>query len=353
MSSWIEIGLALLLGPALWLAGAIFFDLVHYLLHRMLHSRLRPLRALAWPHAVHHLWIDRQLQVRWEFQRRNLWCHIVPEYGTQLLFTAGVAAVLPLPFVLVLFLLQTAIFLLILRSRGLDLNHRPITLLDAYRPGPWTPPAYHALHHVYPDAYFSAYTKAIDFLVGGAAELRERRFALVDARNTADLDEAESSPFGKELAEVLRRQGAKEVARVARSEDLDMPEVDVVVLCQPPPDEEAFLEALIQATQTRKLPPEAWVVHEAPEERCARHYVNDVRIHYRTLVVPEAVREDPRSGARAARRAVARIRRGHHFVSTATAPRAFSESRRFRATAAARPRAAARLRHRTELLDAA
>jgi hypothetical protein len=333
-----EIVLALLLGPALWLAGAIFFDFVHFVLHRMLGSRFRILRALAWPHSVHHAWIDRNLDVQWHLQRRNVWCHIVPEYGTQLAFTAALALLLPLPFVVVLAALQTAVFLGILRMRGLDPNHRPIAMLDAYRPGPGTPPAYHALHHVHPDAYFSAYTKAIDFLVRGAAWLRGRRFVLQGA----------SGPFARALAAELRRQGVEDVSEVDSPDAAALARADVLVLFDPGEGEAALLEAFIDAARTRKLPPEAWALHARPDSAVARHYLGDVRIHYRTLVVPDARRLGARAAERAARRVVSRIRRGCHFVTTAPLVEEFRERRRLRATVPASP--GRTVRHRSELL---
>ena len=124
MPSWPTFVLAVALGPFLWLAGAICFDFVHGVLHAMLRSRWCIVRALAWPHAVHHEWIDRQLRVRWENQGRNIACHIVPEYLTQLVFTAGVAWLLPWPFAVVLALLQTGVFVAILSQRGLDQRFR-------------------------------------------------------------------------------------------------------------------------------------------------------------------------------------------------------------------------------------
>ncbi|MBW2534321.1 MAG: sterol desaturase family protein, partial [Deltaproteobacteria bacterium] len=191
-----EIALALALGPPLWLCGAIGFDAVHWALHRMLRSRHAWLRALAWPHSVHHDWIDEKLEIHWDQQGRNVWCHIVPEYATQLAFTGALAALLPPAFPLVVGALQTAVFVGILRARGLDRNHRPVRLLDAYAPGPHTPPAYHALHHAYPDAYFSAYTKLVDALVGGGAALAGRRFALLGEDAFADALAAELSSWG-------------------------------------------------------------------------------------------------------------------------------------------------------------
>ena len=83
--------LSLVLGALLWVLGTVVFDTVHWILHGMLRSRWALLRALAWPHAVHHQWIDRELRVVWENQRRNVFCHIVPEFLTQLAFS-GVSA---------------------------------------------------------------------------------------------------------------------------------------------------------------------------------------------------------------------------------------------------------------------
>jgi len=343
MLPWQSIVLALGLGPVLWLAGAIAFDFVHFVLHAMLRSRWRLLRALAWPHRVHHRWIDRELVVHFEYQRRNIWCHIVPEYLTQLAFTGGVAWLLPLPFAAVLAGLQTVVFLSILRERGLDLNHRPIELLDAYRPGFMTPPAYHALHHVHPDAYFSAYTKLVDVLVRGAALLRGRRIVLHRA----------TGPFGQALDEALRAHGVRDIERVESIDAVALPAADVLVLCDPRTDEVPILEAFIDATRTRKLPPEAWVVHPRSDDATARHYLDDVRIHYRTLLVPEPDALSAGQAATAARRVLGRILRGFHYVSTEPLRSEFRGRRRFRATPPARPERARPVRHRSELLETA
>ncbi len=47
MPLWAEVLLAIAVGPALWLAGAIFFDFVHWVLHAMLRSRGPPRSARA------------------------------------------------------------------------------------------------------------------------------------------------------------------------------------------------------------------------------------------------------------------------------------------------------------------
>jgi len=375
MPAWSEIALALLCGPLLWLAGAVFFDLVHAMLHAMLRSRGRLLRGLAWPHAVHHQWIDRALEVRWEWQRANVACHIVPEYATQLVFTAGVALVLPGSFAAVLAGLQTLVFGYILSQRGLDPNHRPIDLLDAYRPGFGTPPAYHALHHAYPDAYYSAYTKLIDGLVGGGAVVCGRRFVVAGPGKGGA-----GRPFGEALVAELERQGGvcraedREGAPIGASEDdagvpssapgdaaaglpsgslrddtaaPDAP--DVHVLVDPGEALVPRVEARVAATRTRRLPPEVWLVTRAADG-AARHYHDDVRVSFRTIELDEDALASPSPAAarRAARRAVGRLRRGFHYVHTGPLAAMTRGWRRFRALAAARPAGVALPRHRNE-----
>ncbi|MEE9607668.1 MAG: sterol desaturase family protein [Myxococcota bacterium] len=330
-----EILLAILLGPLLWLAGAIGFDGVHWVLHLMLRSRSAWLRGLARPHGVHHEWIDRNLETNWELQSANVWCHLVPEFLTQLVFTGFVALVLPLPFAVVLASLQTAVFLGLLRSRGRDVNHRPAARIDAHKPGWLTPPSYHALHHAWPDAYFSSYTKVVDRIVGGGSQIAGRHFGWLGPDST--------------LAAALR-------ARVERAGGLVVPgpealnELDVLVLLDPTARLAAPVEAFIDETRDRQLPPEVWALRANGEDPVARHYLTDVRIAFRTLRVPEA-EPSAASAHRAARRALFWIRRDAHFVALG-GPRAFSALQRFRRTEPVEPAGVEKVRHRLEFAAA-
>jgi hypothetical protein len=339
MGPWLEIPGIALGSLLLWIAGTTFFDAVHWILHLMLGSRWRLLRGLAWPHGVHHQFLDEGLAIRWENQRRNLWCHLVPEYLTQLVFSAAMAWILPGAVVLGCILLQTLVFAFLLRYRGLDVNHRPIAILDAYRPSILCPPAYHALHHVYPGAYFSAYNKLVDWLVGGGAWLRGRRFALY----------AGESAFGRALRERLLREGAAAVRAAPAAVRPDLGEVDVLVLCLPAAEEEALVEAFVRATRGRQLPPEVWAVHEPPVGNLARHYYGDRRVSYRSLVLPDAALQSPAQAARAARVALFLIRRGLHYVPLLPGPAALRDFRRFRRSSALRPAGLLRARSRAEL----
>jgi len=86
---------SVLLAPLLWLAGTVLFDAVHAVLHAMLRSRFRALRALARPHAIHHAWLDGRLRTHWEHRRGNVVGHLCLEYATQLAMTGALAFVLP------------------------------------------------------------------------------------------------------------------------------------------------------------------------------------------------------------------------------------------------------------------
>jgi hypothetical protein len=334
-----EVIASLLLALPLWVAGTVVFDAVHWVLHRMLRSRWRVLRALAWPHAVHHAWLDRRLRVCREHQLGNVFCHLVPEYLTQLAFSGVLLLALPSGPVLALAGLQTAVFLYLLAQKGLDVNHRPVEILDAYRPSVVCPPAYHALHHVYPDAYFSAYTKLVDWLVGGGAWLAGRRYALAGG------DRA----LGCALREALEREGAGEIVEIASPAEAARRDLDVLLLCDPGKSDVPFAEAFVAATRDRQLPPEVWSVLERPDDATARHYLRDVRVSYRAIVAPGHASLDAASARRAARSALFWLRRGMHWIPTRIGAGTWRDYRRFRRARPERPAGLPLVRSRAEL----
>jgi hypothetical protein len=319
-------------GILLWTMGTVVFDTVHCLLHVMLRSRWVLLRALGWPHGIHHRWLDRELRTNWELQRLNFLCHLVPEYLTQLAFSAALLLVIPSPSVWVCIALQTLAFGYLLAHKGLDRNHLPVEVLDAYRPSFFCPPAYHALHHVHPDAYFSAYTKLVDEVLGSAAWLAGRRYALVGA----------DTQFGRALRAGLCEAGAADAAAISRPADAARDDLDVLVLCDPEIDRVAFVEAFARATLARRLPPEVWAIHTRADDGVARHYARGVRVSYRVLFAP-----DPAAlGAPDARRTLSLVQRGAHFVPLCGAAAAWRAWRGFRATRPLQPDWVPRVRSR-------
>lgn len=318
----------------LWAAGTVFFDFVHWVLHRMLRSRWRLLRLLAWPHAVHHRWLDQRLAIHWELQRRNVFCHLVPEYLTQVAFCAATWLVLPAGVVLGCFALQTAVFIGLLFYRGLDINHRPVEILDAHRPSIFAPPAYHALHHVHPDCYFSAYGKLVDLIVGGGCAVAGRRFHLC----------AETDSWRQPLASELRRRGA-EVApdgspAVVRGDE-------VLVLLPDAPAGSAAIETFLAACNTAQLPPEVWDTRPDVELGTIRFYARDPRVVYRYAPVVDG--QDPSAFAH---RTLFWLARGLHYVP-ADARRGLATWRQLRRTAPQPPGGAPFVRSRKALAAAA
>lgn len=319
-------------GILLWIAGTVVFDTVHWLLHLMLGSRWALLRALGWPHGVHHRWLDSELRTNWELQGMNVFCHLIPEYLTQLAFSVSLLVLLPPAPIWTCIALQTLAFGYLLAHKGLDRNHLPVEILDAYRPSFFCPPEYHALHHVHPDAYFSAYTKLVDQLLGSAAWLAERRYALVGA----------DTEFGRALRAGLRTVGAADVCAIECPADAARADLDVLVLCDAEVDRVAFVEAFARATRTRRLPPEVWAIHARADDASARHYARSVRVSYRLLFAA-----DPGAlGAEDARRALSLVRRGAHFVPLCGTAQAWRGWRSFRATQPQRPETAPRVRSR-------
>ena len=62
----VRFALEVLAAVPLWVAGTVFFDGVHWVLHGFLGSRWRLLRWIAWPHSVHHVWLDSDLRAAFE-----------------------------------------------------------------------------------------------------------------------------------------------------------------------------------------------------------------------------------------------------------------------------------------------
>lgn len=338
MSAALELLCASVAVVGLFLASTVFFDVVHLVLHRMLGSRSALLRAIASPHGVHHRWIDRELRVHWSMQTANVWCHLVLEYLTQLAFTAVLALALPRGIVLGVAALQTLVFLMLLRDRGLDVNHRPQSIVEVARPMFFCPPAYHAQHHAHPDAFFSSYVKALDAAIGTALDLRPQRVALVGGR----------SVFGRALRDRLRGVGARDVIDLDTADDRRAADVDVLVLCRPVPDLAAEVEAYLRRAGRHQLPPEVWALVPETDVSVARHYYGDRRLLFRPLLVPD--RADDASLARAARLSFFFIVRGAHLPRTRW--RGFPR-RRFLASEPVRPGGVPKVRSRADALLAA
>jgi hypothetical protein len=320
----------------LWSVGTIVFDFVHWTLHAMLRSRWRYVRLLAWPHAVHHRWLDRRLAIHHELQSRNILCHLVPEYLTQAAFCTATVVVLPVSIVVGCFGLQTAAFVALLTYRGLDINHRPIEILDAHQPCAFALPAYHALHHVHPDCYFSAYSKVVDLLVGGGCALAGRYFFLL----------AGPAALREELSVALRRRGADVVEAGMQQRVNERGDEDVLVLLPTAPSGSGAVEEFLVARAVYQLPPEVWDLRATVDAAAIRFYQSDPRVIYRHAPPPRL--DDSARCEAFARRSVFWFARGLHYLP-ATWTCGLAEWWRFRRAAPARPDGAISVRSRKAL----
>jgi hypothetical protein len=277
---------------------------VHWLLHRAHGSRIAPLAWAGGLHATHHDFLDRELRVHDELVAVNLRRHVVPEFLTQAAFSGALLALLwrvpllPWTAVAGAFAIQVLVFGWILKDRGLDVNHRGHDRLDAFRDSFFCMPEYHALHHVYPDAHFSSWIKALDYALGSGLSLTGRRVAWLDAGE------------GDEAANALRRRveaaGAVSVPRDDAPDGAPGEAPGIVVVAGDPetPAIASALRDFVMQAGERRMPSEVWWLRQPGEARRLPELGR--RIQLRRLD------RDPRRAADAsAARWMAALRRGH------------------------------------------
>jgi monoglucosyldiacylglycerol epimerase len=203
MPAWIEpawktLPRLVLQAGVLFVVATFVFDTIHFALHRCLNSRYAWLRRLARSHLAHHDFLDRRLQYHDEASVPNLLHCVLPEYVTQMAVCALAFTVLDRAAVGLVMACFTVLSGSAMMLRGKDLYHRPLTKVPVARGTLIVRASYHALHHVFPDNYFSSYTTLFDRLMGTACQIEGRRVALTGA----------SGAFGSAFKELLERAGA-------------------------------------------------------------------------------------------------------------------------------------------------
>ncbi len=179
--------------------GTILFDLVHYGFHYCLTAKFKFLQRIGYLHSSHHRFFPASLTIQNKWIRANLLQHIGCEYFFQVLgsllclfFLSSIAIGLAIGF-------ETLIFLCVYVCRGVDLHHRPYqNNLPSFRGGPWVSADYHALHHIYPNNFFSSYLKIVDYIFGTGCQLAGKRIAMTGA----------SGALGSHMHKLLEKEGA-------------------------------------------------------------------------------------------------------------------------------------------------
>ena len=282
MSTLAHIVTSFAAGFALLLLSTLMFDVLHLLLHRFAASSQPLLAALGNLHQVHHRFLDRHLRLHREYIAANVWCHVIPEFGVQVLVTLALGYFFPRDAVIVALALETLVFVLIMKpTPGFDINHHPVERLKAYRPLYFCVPEYHLLHHAYPDAHFSSWIKTVDHLCGTGLSLKGRTVALSASANAA----------GRYFERWLLAQGAQCLVLSTRSASADLlRRADILLLCHDifsESDHNEWIKAFYQLHQSDRIPVEVWVLStEDALPAVARRWYGSERLIYRQLLLP-------------------------------------------------------------------
>ena len=182
-----------------FLAATLLFDTLHYLLHRWGKSRIPLLRTFAQWHWVHHGFLDRKMRVHPELVRKNIIYHVIPEFLTSLAGCLLFLFVFPWPPVAVVALMLIKNFIGTLKEEGQDYNHMAMQRLSGQQGRLWVDQSYHAMHHIYPDNFYSSYSNVFDLIFGTSCEFAGRKFVVTGA----------GGAFGSAMVMRLRKLGAE------------------------------------------------------------------------------------------------------------------------------------------------
>jgi len=310
--------LKLFSGILLLLLATIVFDVLHILLHLSSRSRYYFLRTLGSLHATHHQFLDENLHINEPLMMRNVWRHVVPEFIVQVAVTLALAPLFPLPAVGLALFIELGVFLFIMWDKpGVDINHKPIDQLKAYRPLYFCVPEYHLLHHVFPDAHFSSWIKTLDHLLCTGIAIQDRHILLTSG----------NTKFGKTFAQELNNAGAevtvidkKNPAQDAAWSDA-LKQSDILVLCHQPDTSSRYqeiIELFYKTHRNRRIPVEVWAlascrefndISQASDAQFAKEWFVAEKIIYRHLVA-----NGFDSDARLVKSILKRIRRGFNYV---------------------------------------
>jgi hypothetical protein len=330
----------------LYLGATFVFDLVHWGLHAAHRSGNAALRAVGALHQTHHAFLDRRLQFDDALIAQNFWRHRTGELATQVIGTSfGFAFLHPAP-VLATLAAFIGSFVVGIFLKGKDSNHRQQPTVAAPLGGVFVGLAYHSLHHLYPDRYFSSVTTAFDKLFGTGCQVAGRRVAMTGA----------SGAFGAPLKKLLEAEGATVVALKhnvdftgadCANADAALASADILVLAHGSKVADAMaancdsylalIERFRRLTRGRQVPPEVWAVGSEIEchpswgnadletysrskrafARHARRYFHQPDLLYRHIVPSAFTSPMGRgliSGERAAAWAWFLIKRGCRYV---------------------------------------
>jgi hypothetical protein len=181
-----------------FLFATVVFDVFHYAFHHFLQSRYSLLRKIGGLHTVHHRFFSVLLKIKNEWAKKNILQHVLMEYSVQSCTILLCGLFLDPRAILLAMTLNTVIFLTVCYCRGVDPHHLSYDVLPSYRGGFFVTAEYHALHHVYPNYFFSSYVKVIDWIFGTGMQLHGKHVVMTGAHGA----------LGRHMKIRLEKEGA-------------------------------------------------------------------------------------------------------------------------------------------------
>lgn len=202
--------------------GSLFFDVIHYMLHRCNKSSHPFFQYLSRVHRFHHLYFTRHMKFDKKYLQQNRFQALPLELVLQIVGTIleYIFASLVTPKGLLWTTrnhLWSTISFQILRTTfvilksGRDSNH--ITYKTPPKDPNWifVGPEFHSLHHIYPDRYIGSFVKAFDWIWGTAYSFKHKRFAITGG----------SGAFGQAIVTELEREGVDYIRKLKFGTDWD------------------------------------------------------------------------------------------------------------------------------------
>ncbi|KAF7595695.1 hypothetical protein BBP40_005139 [Aspergillus hancockii] len=201
----------------LYLAGSVFFDTAHWLLHKWSKSQWKFLRWLAYCHQFHHLYYNRALKFNNRYLRQNAWialplemaCKILGSIAGWLLAHQLMTDNIDIAPLVVVSIFEAIRTLVVIAMSGQDSNHVAYDTVPKDHSWLFVGPEFHALHHVHPDRYMGSMVKLFDWIAGTAYSLRSKRVVLTGG----------SGAFGKAIEKQLLAEGVKDIQKLRFGKD--------------------------------------------------------------------------------------------------------------------------------------
>lgn len=258
----------------IFLLSTALFDVLHYLLHRWQQSRIPLLRMFSSWHWVHHRFLNLQMQVDPSLRVKNLFFHVIPEFLTTIAGTLACALLFPIEAVIAVVALRCGLFTITVRQEGVDIHHMSMDRISGQQSLFWVGPDYHAMHHIYPNSFFSSFFNVFDLVMGKSCQIRGRRFLVTGA----------SGALGSALVRRIERMGGT-VETAKHGVDFRAGEpgllreklerADVLVLAHGSKTEDCWnanyvtfvelIEMIEDMGRSRLTPPEVWAVGSEAE----------------------------------------------------------------------------------------